>query len=55
MQNYVSEAVAKGASVMNNRGGKVEGNMFFPAILFPTDRSTAIFEEEQFGPVCPVL
>lgn len=55
MQNYVSEAVAKGASVMNDRGGEVEGNMFFPAILFPTDRSTAIFEEEQFGPVCPVL
>lgn len=55
MQNYISEAVAKGASVVNDRGGEVEGNMFFPAILFPTDRSTAIFEEEQFGPVCPVL
>jgi glyceraldehyde-3-phosphate dehydrogenase (NADP+) len=55
MQSYVDEAVAKGAHVVNKRGGEVEGNIFFPAILFPTHRETAIFREEQFGPVCPVL
>jgi glyceraldehyde-3-phosphate dehydrogenase (NADP+) len=51
----VDEAVSKGARVVNERGGEVEGNVFFPAILFPTHRDTAIFREEQFGPVCPVL
>jgi glyceraldehyde-3-phosphate dehydrogenase (NADP+) len=55
MQSYVDEAVSKGARVVNERGGEVEGNVFFPAILFPTHRDTAIFREEQFGPVCPVL
>ena len=55
MQAYIDEAVEKGASVINGRGGTVEGNMMFPAILFPVDRDTAIFKEEQFGPVCPVL
>lgn len=55
MQDYVSEALAKGARVVNQRGGEVDGNLFFPAILHPVDRDTAIFKEEQFGPVCPVL
>ena len=55
MQSYVDEAIAKGAEVVNGRGGLVQGNAFFPAILFPTSRDTAIFREEQFGPVCPVL
>jgi len=55
MQDYVEECVQKGAEVVNERGGAVEGNMFFPAILFPVSRDTKLFEEEQFGPVCPVL
>ena len=55
MQGYIEEAVSKGAQIINDRGGIVEGNMMFPAILFPVERSTAIFLEEQFGPVCPVL
>ena len=55
MQGYIEEAVSKGAQIINDRGGIVEGNMMFPAILFPIERSTAIFREEQFGPVCPVL
>ena len=55
MQAYIDEAVDKGATVINGRGGTVEGNMMFPAILYPVARDTAIFREEQFGPVCPVL
>ncbi|MAI24356.1 MAG: NADP-dependent glyceraldehyde-3-phosphate dehydrogenase [Crocinitomicaceae bacterium] len=55
MQDYVNEAEKAGASVVNERGGEVEGNAFFPAILHPVSRDTAIFKEEQFGPVCPVL
>ena len=55
MEEYVREACDKGAKVVNSRGGQVEGNMFFPAILFPVSRETTLFREEQFGPVCPVL
>ena len=55
MQGYVEEALAAGARVVNSRGGEVEGNLFFPTILHPVSRDTAIFKEEQFGPVCPVL
>lgn len=55
MQQYVDEAISAGARVVNARGGQVDGNLFFPAILHPVNRETAIFKEEQFGPVCPVL
>lgn len=55
MQSYLKEAVDKGATVVNARGGDVEGNMMFPAILHPVDRDTELFREEQFGPLCPVL
>ena len=55
MQAYIQEAQEKGATMVNDRGGEVERNMVFPAILFPVSRDTALFKEEQFGPVCPVL
>ena len=55
MQAYIQEAQEKGAAMVNARGGEVERNMVFPAILFPVSRDTALFKEEQFGPVCPVL
>ena len=55
MQAYVEEAIEKGAKVINAKGGQTAGSIFFPAILFPVRRDTAIFREEQFGPVCPVI
>jgi glyceraldehyde-3-phosphate dehydrogenase (NADP+) len=55
MQDYVDEVVQQGGQIVNARGGEVTDNMFFPAILFPTPRTTKLFSEEQFGPVCPVL
>jgi len=55
MQAYVDEAIAQGAKVINEKGGQTAGAIFFPAILFPVSRATAIFKEEQFGPVCPVI
>ena len=55
MQAYVDEAVEMGAKVINAKGGETAGAIFFPAILFPVSRAAAIFREEQFGPVCPVI
>lgn len=55
MKAYVDEVIEKGGQIINARGGTTTGNLFFPAILFPTPRNTQLFEEEQFGPVCPVI
>jgi glyceraldehyde-3-phosphate dehydrogenase (NADP+) len=51
----VSDAVAKGAGVVNPAGGTVCGSFFFPAVLYPVRPDMRVYHEEQFGPVIPVL
>jgi glyceraldehyde-3-phosphate dehydrogenase (NADP+) len=55
LQELVSDAVAKGARVVNPAGGKVCGSFFFPAVLYPVHPEMRVYHEEQFGPVVPVL
>ncbi len=54
LQALVSDAVAKGARVVNSDGGTVCGSFFFPAVLYPVTSEMNIYHEEQFGPVIPV-
>jgi glyceraldehyde-3-phosphate dehydrogenase (NADP+) len=55
MEAYVDDAVAKGASVVNEYAGRVNDTSFFPAVLYPVSDEMRIFHEEQFGPVVPVV
>jgi glyceraldehyde-3-phosphate dehydrogenase (NADP+) len=55
MQELVDDAVAKGASIINQYGGQHIGTFYFPTILYPVKKGMKIYEEEQFGPVIPVL
>ncbi len=55
LKGLVTDAVAKGASVVNADGGTINESFFFPAVLYPVNESMRIFHEEQFGPVIPVL
>lgn len=55
MRAYLDEAVAAGARVANEGGGQVEGSLFRPAVLYPVAPSTRLYQEEQFGPVIPVV
>jgi glyceraldehyde-3-phosphate dehydrogenase (NADP+) len=55
IQGLIDDAVAKGAKVMNQRGGERTENFIFPAVLYPTTRDMKVYEEEQFGPVVPVI
>jgi glyceraldehyde-3-phosphate dehydrogenase (NADP+) len=55
LAGLIEDAVKKGAVLANpERGGKLKGNLFYPAVLakVPLDARVAI--EEQFGPVIPV-
>ncbi|WP_449285198.1 NADP-dependent glyceraldehyde-3-phosphate dehydrogenase [Marinobacter sp. PE14] len=54
LRELVHDAVAKGASVINEGGGEVNGTYFHPAVLYPVTADMRIFHEEQFGPVIPV-
>jgi len=55
INNLIEDAKSKGAKVINNRGGETQKNYVFPAILYPVNSSMDVFNEEQFGPVIPVV
>jgi len=54
MTSYVDDAIAKGAKVTNN-GGQTVGTLFNPAVLFPVTKDMRVYQEEQFGPVVPIV
>jgi glyceraldehyde-3-phosphate dehydrogenase (NADP+) len=55
LQGLIDDAVAKGAVLANpSRGGKLQGNLFFPAVLTKVPLNSRVAIEEQFGPVVPV-
>jgi glyceraldehyde-3-phosphate dehydrogenase (NADP+) len=51
----VQDALSKGASVINEGGGRFDKSFFCPAVLYPVNPAMRVFHEEQFGPVVPVL
>lgn len=55
IQELIDDAIAKGAKVLNPRGGERTENYIFPAVLYPVTRNMRVYEEEQFGPVIPVM
>jgi len=55
LKGLIDDAVAKGAILANpERGGKLDGNLFFPAVLTNVSLDSRVANEEQFGPVVPV-
>lgn len=55
IQELIDDALAKGATILNEKGGETTENYIFPAVLYPVNKAMRVFQEEQFGPVIPVL
>ncbi len=55
IQELIDDAKAKGARILNKKGGKTTENYIFPAVLYPVTKEMRVYEEEQFGPVIPVI
>ncbi|UGU16211.1 NADP-dependent glyceraldehyde-3-phosphate dehydrogenase [Sinomicrobium kalidii] len=55
IQGLIDDAVAKGAKIINEKGGERTENYIFPAVLYPVSKNSKVYQEEQFGPVIPVL
>ncbi len=55
IQELIDDALAKGARIMNEKGGKHFDNYIWPAVLYPVTKDMRVYQEEQFGPVIPVL
>jgi glyceraldehyde-3-phosphate dehydrogenase (NADP+) len=55
LTELMEDAFRFGAKVINDNGGTVNENFFYPAVLCPVNDKMRIFHEEQFGPLIPVL
>lgn len=55
IQELIDDAIEKGANIINKKGGETTENYIFPAVLYPVSKNMRVFEEEQFGPVIPVM
>ena len=55
IQELIDDATSKGAAIINQKGGERSENYIFPAVLFPVSKKMRVFNEEQFGPVIPIV
>ncbi|MGE5944816.1 MAG: NADP-dependent glyceraldehyde-3-phosphate dehydrogenase [Flavobacteriales bacterium] len=55
IQELIDDAISKGAKILNKKGGERTENFIYPAVLYPVKKDMRVFNEEQFGPVVPVL
>lgn len=55
IQELINDGVNHGAKIINEKGGLVTDNYIFPAVLYPVNKDMRVFEEEQFGPVIPIV
>ncbi len=55
IQELIDDAKNKGAKILNKKGGKTTENYIWPAVLFPVTKEMRVYQEEQFGPVIPVV
>lgn len=55
LQSLVSDALGKGARITNPGGGEIRESFFYPAVLYPVTPEMRVYQEEQFGPLIPVV
>lgn len=55
IQELIDDAISKGASILNEKGGQRFDNFIWPAVLYPVTKDMRVYQEEQFGPVVPIL
>ncbi|WP_298349441.1 NADP-dependent glyceraldehyde-3-phosphate dehydrogenase [Runella sp.] len=55
LKEVIEDAIANGASVVNENGGVMAESFVFPAVVYPVTKNMRLYREEQFGPVIPVV
>ncbi len=55
LTGLIDDALDHGAKQINVRGGLVNHTRFFPVVLYPVAMNARIANEEQFGPVVPII
>ncbi len=55
IRELIDDALSKGASIINKKGGQQSENYIWPAIVYPVTKDMRAYQEEQFGPLIPVV
>jgi glyceraldehyde-3-phosphate dehydrogenase (NADP+) len=55
LSELIDDAKKLGARVCNEHGGDFEGNLFYPALVYPVTKEMRLYKEEQFGPIIPIV
>ena len=55
LKDCIDDAIANGAKIINQNGGKTLASFVYPAVVFPVNDKMKLYREEQFGPVIPVI
>ncbi len=55
IQELIKDAKEKGAKVINKKGGELSENYIWPAVVYPVSKHMRVYQEEQFGPIIPVV
>ena len=55
LKGLLDDARAHGAKVVNPGGGDARCSFFAPALVCPVTPAMRLYEEEQFGPVVPIV
>ncbi|MEM6515761.1 MAG: NADP-dependent glyceraldehyde-3-phosphate dehydrogenase [Bacteroidota bacterium] len=55
IKELLDDAVEKGAKIINKKGGELLPNYCYPAVVYPVDDTMRVYNEEQFGPIIPVV
>lgn len=55
LRAITEDAVARGSKILNKHGGQVQHTFLFPTLLSPVSPESRIYNEEQFGPIVPIV
>lgn len=55
LSTLLKDALDKGAKIINPEGGSHRETFFYPALLCPVKPDMRLYQEEQFGPLVPVV
>jgi glyceraldehyde-3-phosphate dehydrogenase (NADP+) len=55
LNELIADAKTHGAKIMNEGGGEIAHTFFYPAVLYPVNDKMRVYNEEQFGPIVPIV
>jgi glyceraldehyde-3-phosphate dehydrogenase (NADP+) len=55
LEELIDDAKQHGAQIINEYGGLTQHSFVYPAVLFPVNNKMRVYNEEQFGPVVPII